>query len=62
MTPIHWRRAEPRDAAALSLLGGATFLASFAYDHPGDALMPMSGPPMGRISMPRRWPMWARWC
>jgi len=39
MTPIHWRRAEPRDAAALSLLGGATFLASFAYDHPGDALI-----------------------
>ncbi|WP_176592604.1 GNAT family N-acetyltransferase [Sphingobium sp. EM0848] len=39
MTPILWRRAEPRDAAAPSLLGGATFLASFAHDHPGDALI-----------------------
>ncbi|KKW92402.1 GNAT family N-acetyltransferase [Sphingobium chungbukense] len=39
MTPILWRRAEARDAAALSLLGGATFLASFAFDHPGDALI-----------------------
>nr|WP_218036130.1 GNAT family N-acetyltransferase [Sphingobium sp. 15-1] len=39
VTPILWRRAEARDAAALSLLGGATFLASFAHDHPGDALI-----------------------
>lgn len=39
MTPILWRQAEARDAAALSLLGSATFLASFAYDHPGDALI-----------------------
>ena len=39
MTPILWRRAEAQDAAALSLLGGATFLASFAHDHPGDALI-----------------------
>lgn len=39
MTPILWRRAQARDAAALSLLGGATFLASFAHDHPGDALI-----------------------
>lgn len=39
MTPIHWRRAEMRDAPALSILGGATFLASFAHDHPGDALI-----------------------
>lgn len=27
------------DAPALSILGGATFLASFAHDHPGDALI-----------------------
>lgn len=39
MTPITWRRAEARDAAALSILGGATFLASFAHDHPGPALL-----------------------
>ncbi|WP_313803582.1 GNAT family N-acetyltransferase [Sphingobium sp.] len=39
MTPILWRRAEACDAAALSLLGGATFLASFAHDHPGEALI-----------------------
>lgn len=39
MTPIHWRRAEMRDAAALSALGGATFLTSFAHDHPGGALL-----------------------
>ncbi|OAN51775.1 GNAT family N-acetyltransferase [Sphingobium sp. TCM1] len=39
MTPIAWRRAEPQDAAALSILGGATFLASFAHDHPGAALV-----------------------
>ncbi|SCW72699.1 Acetyltransferase (GNAT) family protein [Sphingobium faniae] len=39
MTPIHWRKAEMRDAPALSILGGATFLASFAHDHPGAALL-----------------------
>jgi ribosomal protein S18 acetylase RimI-like enzyme len=39
MTPIRWRRAVPTDAPALSLLGGATFLASFAHDHPGQALI-----------------------
>ncbi|MGC4250282.1 MAG: GNAT family N-acetyltransferase [Sphingobium sp.] len=39
MTPIHWRGAEIRDAPALSILGGATFLASFAHDHPGEALI-----------------------
>ncbi|WP_022682007.1 GNAT family N-acetyltransferase [Sphingobium bisphenolivorans] len=39
MTPILWRRAGPKDAAALSVLGGATFLASFAHDHPGEALI-----------------------
>ena len=38
MTPIAWRRAEARDAPALSILGGATFLTSFAHDHPGAAL------------------------
>lgn len=39
MTPILWRAAAPQDAAALSILGGATFLASFAHDHPGAALI-----------------------
>jgi GNAT superfamily N-acetyltransferase len=39
VTPIFWRRAVPADAPALSLLGGATFLASFAHDHPGKALL-----------------------
>lgn len=38
-TPILWRPAQMRDAAALSILGGATFLASFAHDHPGEALL-----------------------
>lgn len=38
-TPIHWRVAEAKDAPALSILGGATFLASFAHDHPGAALV-----------------------
>jgi ribosomal protein S18 acetylase RimI-like enzyme len=33
------RRAEPADAARLSLLGAATFLHSFAHDHPGDAMV-----------------------
>jgi ribosomal protein S18 acetylase RimI-like enzyme len=39
MIPLTLRRAEPADAARLSLLGGATFLTSFAHDHPGDALV-----------------------
>ncbi|HEX7783227.1 MAG TPA: GNAT family N-acetyltransferase [Sphingobium sp.] len=39
MTPVLWRRATPADAAALSALGGATFLTSFAHDHPGQALL-----------------------
>lgn len=33
------RRAVAADADRLSLLGGATFLAAFAFDHPGDALV-----------------------
>jgi diamine N-acetyltransferase len=33
------RRAAPTDAARLALLGGATFLNSFAHDHPGDAIV-----------------------
>lgn len=33
------RRATPDDAGKLALLGGATFLAAFAHDHPGDALV-----------------------
>ena len=39
MTPIHWRAAKPGDEEALSLLGQATFLATFAFDHPGPALI-----------------------
>jgi GNAT superfamily N-acetyltransferase len=33
------RRAVPADAARLALLGAATFLHSFAHDHPGDAIV-----------------------
>ena len=36
---LHMRRAEPKDAAKLSLVGGASFLESFAGDHPGDDLV-----------------------
>ena len=32
------RRAIPADADRLALLGGATFLHAFAFDHPGDAI------------------------
>jgi len=39
MTPLTLRRAGPDDAARLALLGGATFLHSFAHDHPGDAIV-----------------------
>ena len=39
MTPIHWRAAKPGDEQALSLLGQATFLATFAFDHPGGPLI-----------------------
>ncbi len=39
MTEAILRRAQPRDAARLALLGGATFLHSFAHDHPGDAIV-----------------------
>lgn len=39
MTNLTLRRAEAADAARLALLGGATFLTSFAHDHPGDALV-----------------------
>jgi ribosomal protein S18 acetylase RimI-like enzyme len=39
VTPILWRTAQPGDAPALSILGGATFLSSFAHDHPGAALV-----------------------
>ncbi len=39
MTPIHWRPAIAEDADALSLLGQATFLATFAFDHPGKPLI-----------------------
>jgi len=33
------RRATASDAGRLALLGGATFLHSFAHDHPGDAIV-----------------------
>lgn len=39
MTPIIWRKAVAADAEALSYLGAATFLASFAFDHPGGPLI-----------------------
>lgn len=39
MTPVAWRKAWPDDAEALSYLGAATFLASFAFDHPGKPLI-----------------------
>jgi diamine N-acetyltransferase len=39
MTPVIWRKAGPDDAEALSYLGSATFLASFAFDHPGKPLI-----------------------
>lgn len=39
MTPIAWRKAGPEDAEALAYLGAATFLASFAHDHPGQPLI-----------------------
>lgn len=39
MTPVVWRRAEPQDAEALAYLGAATFLTTFAFDHPGPPLI-----------------------
>jgi len=39
MTPVVWRRAGPRDAEALAYLGAATFLTTFAFDHPGQPLI-----------------------
>jgi diamine N-acetyltransferase len=39
MTPVTWRKAEVDDAQALSHLGAATFLVSFANDHPGKPLI-----------------------
>ena len=39
MTPVTWRKAGVDDAQALSHLGAATFLASFANDHPGKPLI-----------------------
>jgi diamine N-acetyltransferase len=39
MTPVRWRSAVADDADALSLLGQATFLATFAFDHPGKPLI-----------------------
>lgn len=39
MTPVVWRRAGPDDAEALAYLGAATFLSTFAFDHPGKPLI-----------------------
>ena len=39
MTPVLWSSALPSDADALAALGSATFLTSFAFDHPGEALV-----------------------
>ena len=39
MTPINWRKAIPDDAESLAYLGAATFLATFAFDHPGKPLI-----------------------
>jgi ribosomal protein S18 acetylase RimI-like enzyme len=39
MTPVIWRNAGTDDAEALAYLGAATFLASFAFDHPGKPLI-----------------------
>jgi diamine N-acetyltransferase len=39
MTPVMWRKTNDQDAEALSHLGAATFLVSFANDHPGKALI-----------------------
>ena len=39
MTPVIWRKAGVDDADALALLGSATFLATFAFDHPGQPMI-----------------------
>lgn len=39
MTPVRWRHAAPGDERALAQLGAATFLATFAHDHPGGPLI-----------------------
>lgn len=39
MTPITWRMATVGDADALACLGAATFLSTFAFDHPGKPLI-----------------------
>ena len=39
MTPIIWRTAIADDSEALAYLGAATFLATFAFDHPGKPLI-----------------------
>ncbi len=39
MTPVIWREAGIQDADALAHLGAATFLATFAFDHPGKQLI-----------------------
>lgn len=39
MTPIIWRKSGLGDADALAHVGAATFLATFAFDHPGKPLI-----------------------
>ncbi len=57
------RRATVADAAKLSLVGGASFLESFAHDHPGDALVAHVAE-RHDAALYRRWladPEWALW-
>ena len=39
MTPIIWRDANVGDAEALAYVGAATFMATFAFDHPGQPMI-----------------------
>ena len=39
MTPVIWRTANAGDAEALAYLGAATFMATFAFDHPGQPMI-----------------------
>ena len=39
MKPIVWRDADVGDAEALAYLGAATFMATFAFDHPGQPMI-----------------------
>lgn len=45
--PLALRRAEPGDEHRLSLIGGATFLTTFAHDHGGDDIVAHARGPHG---------------